>query len=358
MNQNKNAWSRVLTGIREFLTEPLTGYSLIVALSISVFIVLKVLYPEFVSWTSSKGITWFYDYFPVFTTSDDKDFSRGFVEWFGVFYGFLLPLFLVRAWEQLDRADRQFDREADAIKVLLEDILLLDNHFLELKRVMVAELKKYIEHVFTYYKLEHIKSHSERRSRGNEILQGIRKNYRDLIYGGGGKKASMLEPVTTELLNRLNDAIDTRGDRISIFGQRLFQSLKLVAIITSVIWLIPFYFLDFQSGLYGSILKFAITFLIIFVLSIIHDLDEPFSGTWKVSMTSWIDVENETTDAMEVLMQEQSEPPISDHEPEPQNQPLPGNLKTDPLVVANLLLAGSLSVISLWLVFSKRERKP
>ena len=357
MDQIKNVFSKAWTGIREFLLEPLTIYSLIVAISVSVFIVLEVIYPDFVAWTSRQGITWFQVHYPVFTTSDDRLFSQGFVEWFGVFYGFLLPLLLVRAWEQLDEADREFDREADAIKVLLEDILLLDNRFLALKRDMVAELQRYIKHVFKSYTIEHFETHTELRLEGNRILQGIRKHYKALIQGGEGKGTSLLEPVASELLDRLNDAIDTRGDRISIFGERLFQSLRLVAVVTSVIWLIPFYFLDFQSGLYGSILKLAVTFMIIFVLSIIHDLDEPFSGPWKVSMNSWIEVEKETNDAMDELKDQNVEPPMVMQETGTRNQPEPGKPKTDSLVLANFFLAGSLSLISLWLVFSKRDQK-
>ena len=308
MHKMRTFWNKAVRTLRDFFAEPLTLHTVIVALSISIFIVLEAGYPPIAKLLSRLGFDWLEVNYPIFATVDDKEFSKGFVEWFGTFYSFFLPLLLLRAWEQLDRADREFDREADAIKVLLEDIMLLDNEtFLELKKHMVRELNTYVQHVIDNYRIEHRAGDVNLKRHGDSLLQGIRVNYKDLIYRGGGKRASLLEPVTTELLNRLNDAIDTRGDRISIFSQRLFESLRLVAIVTSVIWLIPFYFLPFESGILGSFLKLIITFLIIFVLTVINDLDDPFTGYWKVSTASWADVQKETSSSLEELTQSISE---------------------------------------------------
>src|SRR5688572_9477315 len=185
MTRNRRSWDKYIESVREFFNEPITFYTLAISLIISLFIVLEAVYPRFVIGMSSIGIFWFQEHYPIFATSDDRLFSQNFVEWFGVFYGFLMPLLLVRAWEQLDRADREFDREADAIKMLLGDVLLLDNTFLGLKKTMVGELKAYIQHVLSSYKVEHQDSHIELRNTGDAILQGIRINYKELIYGGG-----------------------------------------------------------------------------------------------------------------------------------------------------------------------------
>lgn len=302
MNANSPSESNVFTSIRAFLSEPITFYTLIVSISISVFIILGGAYPHIVKWTAGMGWYGLQNNFPIFATADDQDFSKGFVEWFGTFYGFLLPLLLLRAWEQLDKADREFDREADSIKVLLEDIELLDDDFLDFKMDMVKDLHDYVRHVLLYYKTEHIDPNAEPKKAGDQLLQGIRAGYKDLIYRGGGAKARRLEPMTTELLERLNEAIDVRGDRISTFSERLFQSLRLVAIITSVIWLIPYYFLPYtQLGVLGALLKLGVTFLIIFVLTIIDDLDGPFTGYWQVSTATWCEVHEETSRSYSTL---------------------------------------------------------
>jgi len=303
MDTTKNSKTTFFGFLRSSFTEPLTIYTLIISFSISLFIILEAVYPRFVIWTASQGFFWLQAHYPIFVTEQDKSFSQGFVEWFGVFYSFLLPLLLVRAWEQLDNADREFDREADAIKVLLEDIMLLDDkNFLAFKFTMVRRLYIYTRHVLKRHTVEHLKQHMSLKTHGDNLLQGIRAGYKKLIYRGGGKKASQLEPVTTELLERLNEAIDVRGDRIAIFGQRLFESLRIIATLTSVIWLIPFYFLPFQSGILGVFLKLSVTFLIIFVLTVIDDLDGPFTGYWTITIDSWRDVEKETKSSLDNLV--------------------------------------------------------
>src|SRR5690606_4568750 len=140
MNGDGSIWSKIVGFFRTFLSEPLTFYTILISFSISVFIILDAAYPAIVRGMPRVGLSWLATLYPEFATPDDRDFSEGFVEWFGVFYGFILPLILIRAWEQFDRADREFDREADVIKVLYGDVMLLRNEdFLALKINMIRE---------------------------------------------------------------------------------------------------------------------------------------------------------------------------------------------------------------------------
>jgi len=102
----------------------------------------------------------------------------------------------------------------------------------------------------------------------------------------GTKKSEFLIP---ELINRLNDIIDVRGDRIAFASQRLFESLLIVALIASIIFVLPFYFVSFfpGSGLLDNILTFSVTLLTMVIYLIIEDLDEPFGGIFKISDESW-----------------------------------------------------------------------
>jgi hypothetical protein len=299
MDTKMSSWQGIRTSVKDAFAEPANFYTLVVSLSISILLIFEVIYNPLVKLLSSAGFYWLEENYPLFVTAGDRAFSQGFVEWFGTFYGFFLPLLLVRAWEQLDKADREFDREADSIKILLEDAMLLEDEFIEFKQEVVQDLNKYTNHVLTYYKVEH--NVIERKKEGDDLLQGIRVGYKRLIYRGGGHLAGQLEPMTTELLGRLNEAIDVRGDRIAVFGERLFQSLKLVAIVTSIIWLIPFYFLSLELGVLGNLFKFVVTFLIIFILTIIDDLDEPFKGFWKVNIENWKEILKESASNLSTL---------------------------------------------------------
>ena len=101
--------------------------------------------------------------------------------------------------------------------------------------------------------------------------------------------------MISELLHELNAIIDLRGDRISLSSERLYESLRLLSIITSIVWLIPFYYLyytdnsggDLSLGIFGWILVVAVTFLVIIILTIIDDLDNPFDGYWTINISSW-----------------------------------------------------------------------
>ena len=92
----------------------------------------------------------------VFTLTDDGNptFASNFIEWFGILYGILLPLILVRVWEQLDDIDREFDKEADAVRLLYEDISYLPASTKPFAKKTALLLRKYVAHVIENYRYE------------------------------------------------------------------------------------------------------------------------------------------------------------------------------------------------------------
>lgn len=221
-------------------------------------------------------------------------FVESFIEWFGVLYGILLPLILVRVWEQLDNIDREFDREADTVKILYKDISLLDEKHADIVKKITSYIRDYVLHVLENYPNEIKKtgdkgrsSNKERKS-GDGILERIREQFRELIHVDK-LQTSETEYLIPELFKKLNDIVDIRGDRIALASQRLFESLRVVALITSIIFVIPFYFVSFlpSSGLLDNLLTIGITLLVIFIYLLVEDFDEPFGGVWKIDNESW-----------------------------------------------------------------------
>lgn len=221
-------------------------------------------------------------------------FVSNFIEWFGVLYGILLPLILVRVWEQLDSIDREFDREADTVRILYNDLSYLEGKSAKIGNNIAILLRGYVQHIVENYTKE-IKNQNDgmenlgdERKVGDEILQTIREQFGDLIHPNI-MKTKVWEFLIPELFDRLNEIIDIRGDRIARASQRLFESLRLVALITSIMFIIPFYFAAFTSptGVLDVILIIGVTLLVIFIYVIIEDLDEPFKGTWKITDESW-----------------------------------------------------------------------
>lgn len=258
-------------------------------------------------------------------------FISSFIEWFGVIYGILLPLMLVRVWEQLDAIDREFDREADAVKFLYEDIFYLPVNSANFAKGIGSLLREYVIHVKTNYRYEikpnNTKDDKKRshnifiqvwrelshvydsilnnlnqflnpdqknvdpdklRIEGDTILENIRVQYKRLIISNQDSTKEW-DPFITEIFKRFNDIVDIRGDRIGLASQRLFESLRIVALITSITFVLPFYFVGFTPNTppLDNILIIGVTLLVIFVYLIIDDFDEPFGGTWRITDNSW-----------------------------------------------------------------------
>lgn len=222
---------------------------------------------------------------------EDRGFVGNFIEWFGVLYGFLLPLILVKVWEQFDAIDHEFDSEADAVTILSEDIMLIKQH-LKFRIGLLCVLLHYVIHVKKFYNIEANPGEKESmlRKRGSDLLRLARKKYSELVYDNG--VAHPPESLKAELLRQINSIIDIRGDRISKAKERLFETLRSLAYITSLAWLVPFYYVNFELGWTGYVLVFIVTFLIMIIISIIEDLDEPYGGVWAVDIDSWGNLED------------------------------------------------------------------
>jgi len=277
---------------RIILEEPVTRYIIYITSIIASLLVFKMIYDNFISVK--------FGWMP-FLSAADKILAREFVEWFGVLYGFLLPQILVRVWEQFDEIDNVFDSEADAIKILAEDMSLLRVEFSGTRTEILEKLHAYSKHVLDHHteeiKLAELTKENEEESKsdlGAKYLKEIRDKYKDIIHQSDPAKPEV-SSLISELLHGLNTIIDLRGDRISLSSERLYESLKLLAIITSIVWLVPFYFLYYTDnfggnlslGIFGWLLVVAVTFLVIMILTVIDDLDNPFDGYWTVNINSW-----------------------------------------------------------------------
>jgi hypothetical protein len=279
----------------KLLFEPASSFTLTLTAIICGFIILEPYYPGIRDFLARlipplKA----FDFLP----NNSNEFVGNFIEWFGVLYGLLLPLILVRAWEQFDAIGREFDREADTIKLLYEDVLLFFKEDIGFKSKFLSLLLDYVGHVKTNYQNE-AKDDSKERIHGDILLSNLREEYYKLTHSEIVEKKEG-EILVSELLHQLNEVIDVRGDRISLCNQRLFQSLRFVALFASLIFAVPFYFVKFHQdyGFLDSFLVFSVIFLVIFILNSIEDLDEPFFGSWRINRKPWIRLHDEITKSL------------------------------------------------------------
>lgn len=262
-----------------------------IPISIYFFKSIDVLYPVLQKYVE---VQWHFLLPNIKIYSTDTTFFGSFIEWFGVLYGFLLPLILVRVWEQFDSIDREFDREADAVNILNENLNLMHKTNEPLRIETSQLLQDYADHVIKYHNEEI--NDKEIRKMGNAILKQVREKFKHLLHTED-KNSREPDALISELIKNLDDIIDIRGDRIALSNQRLFEVLRTIALITSIIFLLPFYYVSFtaESGVLNNMLVFGVTLLVILIYIIIDDLDEPFTGIWHIGTESWVRVKNSLT---------------------------------------------------------------
>lgn len=230
-------------------------------------------------------------------SAEDQAIVRGFIEWFGTAYSLFLALVLVNVWNQFETVDREFDRELDAVATLYEMTNFTQNA-VRANRTLATLLSapgtpgsfdsihkriiEYVEHVITNHQVEHRVPLQYRI--GEMILENIGK---DISLLANNKRIAA--PLITEMFKSLNQSIDIRGDRISHSKERTRDTVKLVAVVSSVVWLLSFFGLVITDPTISIVLIGGVSFVILMVLIIILDLDNPFDGTWKVDLDNWQD---------------------------------------------------------------------
>ncbi len=247
--------------------------------------------PFLVAISFSPWLILLYLYISAYTKNLDlKDLTiiQNFIEWFGTAYSLFLALVLVNVWNHYDTIDREFDREVDAIATLYQTAnyaqVYDDSRKTKLDELnsITEKIEKYLRHVILNYQNEHL--YLQQRRNGEEILEGIGENISSIAF-----KKVVTESLITELFRSLNEARDVRGDRISHSQQRVPQTIWIVAVISSLVWLLPFFGLNIIDPFVSVTLIGGVTFVIVIVLIIINDFDSPFDGTWKIGLESWSD---------------------------------------------------------------------
>jgi hypothetical protein len=226
---------------------------------------------------------------PYMVTRDVKDQQavQGFIEWFGTAYSFFLALAIVNVWSQFDTVEREFDRELDAVSTLLQNVKHTEASSIwkvrevrRFKESVQADIKNYVDHVVKYYKFEH--RVTRQYHNGDQILERIGKRISLLAAN-----KAVIEPFIYELFDSLNEAMDVRGDRISHSKPYTPWIIKLVAVISSIVWQLSFLGLVIYDKWVAGILLGGVTFVIVMVLIIFYDLGEPFGGIWRISLENW-----------------------------------------------------------------------
>jgi len=228
---------------------------------------------------------------PRLTINDQKYISES-IQWFGVPYGFIIAYVLANVWTQFESAKRVFDQEADNLLMLYQAFLLSSNKrvILKIEKEIIEYVKLVLEYYFPSHEVlrdEEVDSEEKQEDKEVNHLKEIRGNIKILL------NSRKDHDLAIELLRLLNKVTDNRGDRMYLISQKMPVSIGYLALIASATWIIPFYAVQFSSPLVGAIYIVAITVVVVSIIFIIFDLNEPIGGLWGLEPNSWIDVEKD-----------------------------------------------------------------
>lgn len=220
---------------------------------------------------------------------EDADILGNFIEWFGVLYGVLLALVVVEVWQKFSLLNKEIDREADALVLLLKNIRFLDDKL---------KIKQIAQRVLEYSKimLQIEKTYAFNDSKASTKLDEIHQE-----VGGILKSEKCPLPLAIQIIYHINDAIDIRGDWIAHAKERMPAALRILSIFTSIIWVLGFFGLNIKSDILAFILTGAATFTVLTILFIIIDLDDPEGGVWGVEFESFEILKDEAEKLMRDL---------------------------------------------------------
>ena len=247
--------------------------------------------PLFVGGSFALLITYLHFYYlPLLVKlipQSDIDHIKNFIEWFGVPYGLFIALVLVNLWTQHDTVDREFDAEADAVSALQHTTLMIkkDPSPFYPKTVILSKIDEYVDHVKQRYLVEYKRQYTQIRNTGDTLIEEIREAVGMLVH------TDEEDAIKSELLELTNQMRDIRGDRLAHARQRMRTTVWVLSVVSSVLWLMPFYGLAFSNDYVAIVLQGGVTFVVIAILAVIRDLNNPFTGTWRVDLTSWEELE-------------------------------------------------------------------
>lgn len=196
----------------------------------------------------------------------DVQVIGGFIEWFGVLYGLLMAMLLIEAWTNFNRVVEEIDKEADALQMLYWTAQCLRRK--DAAQHIGKTILAYVDGVLDTPGFE---TEAQRHAAEKQIKTLHRKVTQAITD-------SEHVAICTELLARMNEARDARGDRLAHARNRVHPVLWGALIVNSVIWLLAFFGLPIQNLVVSLLVVGGAVFAVALLLLIVHDLSLPFEG--------------------------------------------------------------------------------
>ena len=198
---------------------------------------------------------------------------------FGTLYGIIIALVLLEVWSQFNKTSERINTEALALEKLFGLIVYFRDSSLE-KR-MKSVIFRYLNIIIkdNFQKL----GSGERSSESGKLFREISSVIKDIKFNDDHDSTIFSEVITHYI--RL---AEIRSERIAQSLVRLPLPLRSFLYISSLLMCLTFVVMPFSNMYYGFITSGTIIFLIVMIIQIINDLDNPFIGFWKVDVEPFV----------------------------------------------------------------------
>ncbi|MBN1350897.1 DUF4239 domain-containing protein [candidate division KSB1 bacterium] len=212
----------------------------------------------------------------------DVGVIQGFIEWFGVLYGLLLAMIVVEVWQKYNLINNEIDKEADALYLLVKTAGYAKN------TVQHQNLLRII-HDYAAFVSQTKNGYENSAEKTNGHLKKLYDCVGEIVCG------LKSDAIATELIHRVNEVVDTRGDWIARTKEHISNQLWILLIIASCVWLLSFFGLKIQSIWIALVIVGSSVFVVTALLSFAADLDNPKTGLWTPNFDSFDLVLEETS---------------------------------------------------------------
>ncbi len=195
----------------------------------------------------------------------------------GGVYSIIVAFVIYVVWEQYNRVQTGLDREASAVEDLVTSASMLTD------RGAAANVRsaatRYLETVIGDEARR--LAVGERSSIAQELAAALAAAVRATPVTGEKD-----DTVYDEMLRDLARVADARQDRLAVSSTRIPGTLWSLVMFASGALLSGFYVLGFRSLVLSCIVVAAVAGTLVYVLSVVKDMDNPFHGAWNVSFVS------------------------------------------------------------------------
>jgi len=212
----------------------------------------------------------------------DIQVIQGFIEWFGVVYGLLLAMIIVEVWTKHNHINSEIDKEADALYLLLKTAGYSND------KIAYYELIQIIHNYATFVTSVnngYDKHKNEVQEHLKELYEGVKRLIKEVDS----------QAIAYELIHRVNEVVDARGDWVARTKEHIPRQLWLLLVVASIVWLVSFLGLKIETFLLSLAIIGSAVFVVTAILYIAADLDNPKDGLWTPKFDSFEDVLEETS---------------------------------------------------------------